>query len=94
MASATPPRSGNRLSSVSSQVFIAVTRRALLPRRELLLPPAENGFSDAIAARHLGGPHTGARGFFQDIHTLSASLNRRRWPSRGLGTIGSDLGED
>ena len=34
--------------------------------RKLLLPPAENAFSDAIPAGHVGGAHTGARGFFQE----------------------------
>jgi transposase InsO family protein len=34
--------------------------------RKLLLPPAENALSDAMAAGYVGGTHTGTRGLFKD----------------------------
>jgi hypothetical protein len=65
-----PDRAANPVGERRSIQFDTVPGEERWRRREFLLPPAENAFSNAIAARHLGGPHTGARGLFQNPRLL------------------------
>jgi hypothetical protein len=71
--------------------------------RTLLLPPAENALSNAIAAGYVGATHTGTRGFFKDPRLVGIAepppmpFTRPRYDwlfsvRRGIKT--PDLGED
>jgi len=52
-----------------------------------LLPSSQNAAIDAVVAGYLSGTRSVLPSLIKN-RRLSASLNRRLWPSRGRGTVG------